>query len=473
MPAAGLAHTIVASGDIVTMNARREVLVGGALAIGVDASGAGVVIDVGSLDRLRAAHPGAHVHDASGCVVTPGLIDAHQHMTGDPLIRSCIPDLLAPGEAITRWALPSHVAHQPADDEVSAMVTCLSLLLAGVTTVVEAGTLAHPNRVAAAMQASGIRGTIGTWGWDEPGMPFAAPVEESLARQRDVLERWPRSTLVESRRVEGWVTLVGHALVSDELFAGASDLAREAGTGLTFHMSPTSADPDAYLARNGRRPLQHLADLGVLGPHVLLAHGVWLDDAEVALVLEHDVAIASCPWAYLRLGQGVTVAGRHADIVEAGGRVALGCDACNASDHHDLLATAALAAGLARDGRVRPTAFGAHEAFDLATIGGARAIGAGDRVGSIEIGKAADLVVFDASGIEWNPRGDVALQLVWGGVTPTVRDVFVDGRLVVAGRRSTQTDQDAVVAEARQRQASLLVRAGLTVPHTWPHVAPS
>ena len=467
-PATGDAELIITGGDVVTMNARREVMIGGAIAVG-----GGVIIDVGDERRLRSAHPGAAVHDATRCVVTPGMVDAHQHLTGDPLVRSCIPDLLAPGRSIFEWSVPCHAAHGPDDDETSAMLTSLSLLLAGVTTVVEAGTVAHPERVAAGMDRAGIRGTVGRWGWDEDGLPFAAPVDESLRLQRELLERWPRSTSRSPRRIEGWVTLVGHSLISDELFVGASQLARELGTGLTFHMSPTSSDPDIYVERHGKRPLQHLADLGVLGPHVLLGHGVWLDDSEVALVLEHDVAIAYCPWAYLRLGQGTTIAGRHAEIIEAGGRVALGCDACNAADHHDILSTAALAAGLARDTRVLPTAFGAHQAFELATIAGAAAIGMADRIGSIEVGKAADLVVFDASGIEWNPRGDVALQLVWGQAAATVRDVYVDGHQVIASRRSTRIDHDELIARAAEQQTTLLARAGITVPHPWPYVTPT
>ena len=457
------ADVIVRGGDIVTMNERREVIVGGAIAIT-----GGLVTDVGTFDRLLAAAPDARVHDARGCVITPGMIDAHQHLTGDPLVRSCIPDLLGPGESIFSWSVPLHGEHQPDDDEISASLTCLSLLLSGVTTVVEAGTVAHPDRVASAMFASGIRGTIGRWGWDEPNVPFSAPADESVQLQRELLDRWPAG-----ERVSAWVTLVGHNLISDELFVGAADLARSHGTGLTFHMSPTSSDPEAYTARYGRRPLEHLADLGVLGPHLLVAHGVWLDDSEVALVLEHDVGIAYCPWAYLRLGQGVSRAGRHAEIVEAGGRVALGCDACNAADHHDILATAALAAGLARDMRVEPRRFGAHQAFELATIEGARAIGMDDRIGSIEVGKAADLAVFDASGLEWNPRGDIGLQLVWGNSAATVRDVFVDGRLVLEQRTSTVLAHDELIAIARERQESLLARAGITVPHPWPYVEPT
>ena len=115
-------------------------------------------------------------------------------------------------------------------------------------------------------------------------------------------------------------------------------------------------------------------------------------------MLSSGTAIAYCPWAYLRLGQGVTRMGRHAEIVERGGRVALGCDASNAGDVNDILRAAAVAAGIARDGRIDPERFGAHQAFELATIAGAQRSGMGERIGSLEPGKQADLVVHRASG---------------------------------------------------------------------------
>jgi 5-methylthioadenosine/S-adenosylhomocysteine deaminase len=239
---------------------------------------------------------------------------------------------------------------------------------------------------------------------------------------------------------------------------------------MTMHMSPTSSDPDSYLARTGRRPVVHLDHLGALGPHLLLAHGVWLDDEEIELILSTRTAIAYCPWAYLRLGQGVTRVGRHADIVERGGRVALGCDASNAGDVADILRCAALAAGIARDARIDPQRFGAHQAFELATLAGAEAIGMAHRIGSLEVGKQADIVVHDASDGGWTPRGDVAMQLVWGTDGRSVRDVFIAGRTVVRNSRCTTVDVDELRIEAQRRQSSLLDRAGITVPHVWPHV---
>jgi 5-methylthioadenosine/S-adenosylhomocysteine deaminase len=453
---------ILVNGDVVTMNPDRHVLEGGAVVFD-DADG--TVVAVGATAQLTAAHPDARVHDASGCVVTPGMINAHQHLTGDPLVRGCIPDLLAPGVSIFEWSVPLHGEHTAADDELSATLCALESLQNGVTMVVEAGTVAHPERVATGMLAAGVRGTVGTWGWDIEVGPFTAPCDEVLARQQAVVEAFPAGG-----QVEGWITLVGHDLASDALLAGASDLARRLGTSMTMHLSPTSSDPERYLARTGLRPVVHLDRLGVLGPHLLLAHGVWFDDAEIDLVLSSGTAIAYCPWAYLRLGQGVTRMGRHAEIVERGGRVALGCDASNAGDVADILRTAAVAAGIARDGRIDPERFGAHEAFELATIAGARAIGMGDRIGSLEPGKQADLVVHRAVGRGWSPRGDVGLQLVWGTDGRSVSDVWVAGRQVIADGHSTLVDEQALYAAATDAQRSLLARTGITVPHRWPHI---
>jgi 5-methylthioadenosine/S-adenosylhomocysteine deaminase len=452
---------LICGGDVVTMNARREVLQGGAVAVSGDR-----ILDVGGTASFRARWPEAAVLDATGCVVVPGMVNAHQHCTGDPLSRSCIPDDLPPGASIFEWSVPLHGAHDGDDDEVSTLLTAAESLRNGVTTLIEAGTVAHPERVGAAMQRAGVRGTVGTWGWDVDNVPYSAPPDEVIARQRAVLERFPAG-----ERVSGWVTLVGHNLASDELLGAASQLARDSGVGMTMHISPTSSDPVEYLKRTGVRPLTHFDNLGMLGPHLLLAHAVWLDDAEIEALLRTRTAIAYCPWAYLRLGQGVSQAGRHGEIVARGGRVALGCDASNAGDRLDILLTAALAAGLAKDSKVDPQQpLGAHVAFEMATIRGAEAVGMAERIGSIEPGKQADIVIHDATRPEWTPRGEIGLQLVWSADGRSVRDVLVAGEVVVRGGRCVSVDEAALRVEAAARVESLHRRAGITVPRRWPLV---
>ena len=186
---------LVAGGDLITMNPRREIIQGGGLAVVNDE-----IVAVGSVEKLRCRYRPVEVIDASDCVITPGMINAHQHLTGDPLVKSCIPDLLAPGESIFSWSVPLHGSHTPDDDEISAQLTAIEAVTNGVTTLVEAGTVAYPDRVVRGMTEVGVRGTVGAWGWDIEEGPFTAPVDEIVDRQRDVVKSYPRGGLVE-----GWV----------------------------------------------------------------------------------------------------------------------------------------------------------------------------------------------------------------------------------------------------------------------------
>ena len=200
---------------------------------------------------------------------------------------------------------------------------------------------------------------------------------------------------------------------------------------------------------------------------MLVAHAVHLDDAEVDVLLRSGTAVAACPWAYLRLGQGVTGAGRHAELVRRGGRVALGCDAENAGDLVDPLRAAALFAGLAKDTGVDPTWFGAHDALELADRSAAprRSAWASSSARSSPASRA-DLVVH-GRGPAWIPPGhDPVLQLVWASDGRAVRDVVIDGRVVVRDGRCTTVDVDALRDEAVAAGRRLLERAGIVAPTT-------
>lgn len=449
---------LVVGGDLLTMDRERRIILDGAVAIA-----GGRIVTVGTTAEVRAAHPGAAELDASGCVVTPGFVNTHQHITGDPLARSCTPDDLPPGESIFTWAVPLNDAHQPVDDRVAATLTLVDSLLNGVTTVIEAGTIGHLQPAADAAHEVGIRAGLGVWGWDIEHGPFTATTSETLARQAVTLDLLPAGG-----RVEGWVTLVGHDLASDELLAGAARLARDRGARMTMHISPTRNDSEAYLARTGVRPLVHLERLGVLGPHLLLAHAVWLDDEEEALVRSTGTSVAYCPWAYLKHGQGASSMSRHVAMHKAGVAIGLGCDAPNANDGVDILDAARLAVGLAKDAAIDPTCCSAYDGLEMATIGGARAAGMDGRIGSLEPGKAGDLVVHDATAPQWRPRGNPVLQLVWNAQGRTVRDVVVDGNVVVRDGRCTTVDAAELRASATDRQQRVLQQASLQIPQRWP-----
>lgn len=450
--------TTVVRGTVVTMGPERAIIGDGAVAMADD-----TIVAVGPRTEVTAAHPTATVVGSADDLVLPGYVNAHQHLTGDRLVQSAIPDNLAPGEAIFSWVVPIHAEHRPEDDLLTSQLTLIESVCNGITTTVEAGTVAHPEMVAEGARRVGARITLGTWGWDIEDGPFTGSVDEVIAWQQAVLDG------DHGPLVTPWVTLVGHDLMSDALVQAASALAREADTGLTFHLSPSTSDPEQYLANHGRRPVEHLAHLGVLGPELVIAHGVHLDDLEVDLIIDSDTAVASCPWAYLRLGQGITHEFRHLDLWKRGGRLALGCDAENAGDAVDALRTAAIFTGLAKDVPLDPESFGIHDALELLTIRGAEAIGMADRIGSLEVGKQADIVVHDRSGTSWPPLADdVVQQLVWGSDGRSVRDVWIAGDQVVRGGRPVHVDLDALAAEATQASAAILQRSGVTPSPRWP-----
>jgi 5-methylthioadenosine/S-adenosylhomocysteine deaminase len=438
---------LVRGGDVVTMDAGRTVVRDGAVLVNGSS-----IVEVSGFADLHQRYPQATVIGNATSLVTPGYVNAHQHLTGDRLVHSCIPDAIDSQEAIFGWAVPVHSAHTPDDDELSAVLASVEAVTNGITCTVEAGTVAHPERVVAGMQRVGMRGTIGRWGWDVDGVPFGAPADEVLARQADLLDRYPRGGMVEA-----WVTLVGHDLMSDELVVGAAELARRRGAGMTFHMSPHRGDPASYLERTGRRPFEHLADLDVLGDHLLVAHAVHLDDAELDHVLRTRTAVASCPWAYLRLAQGFVAGGRHGELLARGGRIALGCDAENAGDAVDILRAAALFVGIARDVASDPFSLTAYDALALATIGGAEAINKADVIGSLEPGKHADIVVHSTAGPQFLPYStDPVLQLVWASDGRSVSDVLIAGRQVVADGHCCTVELDDLREEARARRDRLL-----------------
>ncbi|MEZ5249355.1 MAG: hypothetical protein R2713_09155 [Ilumatobacteraceae bacterium] len=224
----------------------------------------------------------------------------------------------------------------------------------------EAGTVAHPDRVAAGIRAVGMQAALGQWGWDAEGVPFGGTADSVLGRQAAQLGAMPAGGLVE-----GWVTLVGHDLMSDDLAVRASELARSR-RGHPFHISPHTGDPASYLQRTGQRPLVHLDELGVLGPTRVARPRRAPRRHRTRRRARRRRGHPSCPWAYLRLAQGFPAAPAPRRV--RGGQLALGCDAENAGGAGRRAAPARcwwVSSATAR----RPLRRGAHGALALRPSG--------------------------------------------------------------------------------------------------------
>ncbi len=358
------------------------------------------------------------------------------------------------------WLCPLYSVHRADEERVSGQLAAVEMLKSGTTTFLEAGTIRFLDDVVDGLVEVGIRGRVGRWVWDLPPEPdvYRQDTDQAIAHlDRQLTDL--RS--VGDGRIGAWSILVGHTTCSDPLWRAARELATRHGTGMSFHMSPALLDPDGFIAEFGHRPMVHLAELGVLGSDVAITHCVRVDDQELRIMAEHRVNVAHCPTTALKVSYGVTQFGKMPEMVQAGINVSIGTDGNNASNYSDLHRAAYLVAGLFKDARVDPQMFPAEMAYEMATIGGATTMQMADEIGSLEVGKQADVVLHDTDRPEWRPLLNVMNQLVWSADGRGVHTVLVGGHVVVEDGRMTTVDEERLYAEAQRMGEEIVIRSGL------------
>jgi len=433
---------------VVTMNAAREEL-----------SGADVLVRDGVVAAVGAglAAPGAEVIDASGCVVTPGLVNTHHHLYQS--LTRAVPggqDALLFGWLKTLY--PIWARFGPEEMFTSAQVGLAELALSGCTMTSDHLYL-YPNgaRLDDTIAAAGevglrfhpTRGAMSI-GISAGGLPPDSLVEAEAAILADmirVVDRFhdPRP---------GAMLRVGLApcspfSVSRELMRDAALLARDKGVMLHTHLAENDEDVAYSLAQFGCRPGQYAEDLGWTGPDVWHAHCVKLEGSEIDLFSRSGTGVAHCPCSNCRLGSGIAPIRAMRD---AGVKVGLGVDGSASNDAGNLVAEARMAMLLQRVAR-GADAMSAREVLEIATLGGAQVLGRDD-LGAVAPGKRADLAIWDMRGVEAAGSWDPVAALVLCGPT-RVRHLVVEGRQVVRDGQMVTLDLPQVLERQRQLAARL------------------
>ncbi|TAG25551.1 MAG: 8-oxoguanine deaminase [Rhodobacterales bacterium] len=432
---------------VVTMNATRAELAGADVRVT-----GGVIAAVGQ----GLAAPGARVINAAGCVVTPGLVNTHHHLY--QTLTRAVPggqDALLFGWLKTLY--PIWARFGPEEMFTSAQVGLAELALSGCTLTSDHLYL-YPNgaRLEDTIHAAGevglrfhpTRGAMSI-GESAGGLPPDSLVEGEAAILTDMIR--VVDAFHDTR--PGAMVRVGLApcspfSVSRGLMRDTALLAREKGVMLHTHLAENDEDIAYSLAQFGCRPGQYAEDLGWTGADVWHAHCVKLDGSEIDLFARSGTGVAHCPCSNCRLGSGVAPVRAMRD---AGVKVGLGVDGSASNDAGNLMAEARMAMLLQRVAK-GADAMGAREALEIATLGGARVLGRDD-LGSIEVGKRADLAIWDTSGIEAAGSWDPVAALVLCGPT-RVRDLIVEGREVVRDGQMLTLDLGRVI----ERQNCLAAR---------------
>ena len=316
---------------VVTMNATRDIIHRGSVAV-LD----GAIVDVGKTADLQMRYLPARRIGGDRFVLTPGMVNSHIHITGEPLTRGFVPDDTPFEENVFVWLTNLYAAHEAPDERCSAQLAAVEMLRSGTTTFLEAGTISFLDEVIDALTPIGIRGKLGAWVWDLPPEPdvYRQDTDAAIARLQDQLERY-RSTA--DGRLGAWSTVVGHTTCSDPLWKAARALADEHDVGMSFHMSPAKIDPDGFIAEFGQRPMVHLDELGVLADDVCMTHCVHVDDQELDVMAAKGTSVAHCPTTALKVSYGVTQIGKMPEMVQRGINVSIGTDGNNASNYSDLM----------------------------------------------------------------------------------------------------------------------------------------
>jgi 5-methylthioadenosine/S-adenosylhomocysteine deaminase len=440
------APILLAGGTVVTMNDAREIVAAEVL---VGSDGAITAL----LPPGSPAPDGARVIDASGCFVVPGLVQAHLHLC-QTLFRG-----LSEERPLLAWLReriwPLEAAHDASSLRASARLGIAELLLSGTTALLDMGTVHHTEQLFLAAEESGIRYTGGQALMDRgEGVPpgLCQPTDVALAESDALFERWDGAA---NGRLRYAYTPRFILSCSASLMEAVVERARR-GARVHTHASEQQEELDVVRAEIGRGDLEYFAEIGLTGPWLVLAHCVWLTEAGMDEVARSGTHVTHCPASNLKLASGLAPVRA---LLDRGINVALGADGAACSNRIDgwrQLWLSALVAS-ARDGA---GTLHAREAFEIATLGGAGALGLADQIGSVELGKRADLVVVDAR--PHLPNGDVYTTLVYSCRGADVRTVLVDGRIVVEDGRLLTLDADAVRQDAVTARDALLTRAALT-----------
>ena len=404
-------------------------------------------------DRL-AERAGGETIDASGCYVMPGLVQTHIHLV-QTIFRGLAEEL-----SLLEWLRdriwPLEAAHDERSFRATARLGLLDLLTTGTTTILDMGTTHGGDIIGEELVASGIRARFGQAMMDGgDGVPagLRETTGDSLHRGARLVTKWNEAA---DGRI-GYSYAPRFALsCTRELLEAVADVTKRLDLLIHTHSNENVAERALIEAATGRAPTAYLDDVGLVNERSVIAHGVNVDDREIAILAGRGASITHCPSSNLKLGSGTADVRRLRD---AGITVGIGADGAACNNRLDGFEELRLAALLA-SGLHGPGALTAWDILAMGTRDGAKAMRLDAEIGTLEVGKKADVIVIDPERLA-GPGGDPATRIVYGGGSRAVRDVIVDGRVVVRRGAPATLDPEAVRADAAEALPALAKRAGI------------
>jgi 5-methylthioadenosine/S-adenosylhomocysteine deaminase len=382
---------------------------------------------------------GAEVLDATDAIIMPGLVNAHGH-TAMTLFRGLADDL-----PLKQWLFekifPAEALHLSEETVYwGALLGCLEMIASGTTTVSDG--YFYQDATARAFQKAGIRALVaqGVIDFPAPGVPDPA---QNLAAGKAFIERWYRvSDLIRPG-------LFCHSLTtcSDKTLQGAMNISRDFSLPLQIHLSETEEEANEVVRRTGKRPVVHLHDIGILNESLIGVHAVHLEDEEIELLAQNKVRVVHSPESNMKLASGMA---RISEMLKKGIALGLGTDGCASNNNLDLFSEMGTAAKLGKVRTLDPVDMGAAAVLNMATAWGAKVLELENEIGTIEVGKKADIITIGLGKPHLVPLYNPLSTIVYSASGSDVKDVIVDGRVLMKDRAFTALDAEEVMAKVRE-----------------------
>jgi 5-methylthioadenosine/S-adenosylhomocysteine deaminase len=442
-PARRSVSLIVIGGSVITQNAAHRVVAPGAVAIaGTD------IVDVDSPAAIAAKYTAAETIDARSEIVLPGLVNTHTHA---PMVMyRGLADDLALMDWLQKYIFPAEAKTvSPELVRVGTRLAAVEMIESGTTTF--ADMYYFEEEIARATFEAGLRGVLGETIIQFPVADAKTPAE-GLARAERFIKEFKDNGLVVP-------AIAPHALYTNDksTLLASAEIGRKYDVPVLIHFSETEDEVRGAREQYKMTPAAYLESIGFWGPKTLAAHGVWVTDEDIAILKRRSVGVAHNPESNMKLASGAAPVGKY---LAAGVALGLGTDGAASNNDLDMFEAMRQASFLAKHSTHDPTALSAQAALDMATIGGARALHMERLIGSLEVGKRADLITVSMSAVRQTPMYDPVSHLVYATRGDDVRTTIVNGKVLMKDRQVRTINRAAAIADANRLVAKVREAVG-------------
>ena len=451
-----MSQILIKNGYVISMNKNREIFKNGSVLIEDDKIKA-----VGKVEHSL-VNADAEIYDAQGKIILPGLVNTHVHLS-QQLGRGVADDVVLLTWLRERvWPYESSFNYE--DSLISSTACCVEIIKTGVTTFLEAGGQ-YVDAMAEAVEKCGLRACLSKSTMDEgEGLPKAwqKTTQEELDFQEELFKKYNDTA---DGRIKIWFGLRTIFNNSDELIKGTKTLADKYNTGIHMHVLEVKEEMDYTRATRGETTVEHMNRLGALGPNLVAAHTVWLTEREIDLFRLYDVKVSHNPGAAMKVVLGFA---KIPEMLEKGIAVSIGTDGAPSNNRMDMMRDMYLTSLIHKGRTLNPKTVSAEQVLEMATINGARCALMEKEIGSLEVGKKADLIILNPDTIHSLPVIDPVANIVYAMSSENVESNMCNGKWLMKNREILFLDEKDLLEKVKIQNKKVMDKAGIVIPDRFP-----